>query len=297
MGFQSAAAICHLLDQVGEKREHLDLDELVAWATPMSVNQVRTLCKAVRRVIDPEGADKDDEFDYERRWLRISPLADGMHLVDGVLDEVGAAAVNTALDGLALSGPKDKRKRKQRMADALVELANHALDSGALPARRGVKPHDTVTTTLEGLQGLPGAAGIEGTPISQKTLERVACDCTISRVMLAGSQVIDVGRATRSISPAMRRALKARDQHCRFPRCDRPASWTSAHHIEFWSRGGRTRVKDLLSLCFYHHRLVHEGDWQVVRAGDNEFKFIPPDRPPIFMPHWRARGPGARWAA
>jgi len=219
-----------------------------------------------------------------------------MYFLDGILDAVGGAAVKAALEALAMSGPRDRRRHKQRMADALVELANHGLESGALPARKGVKPHLNVTTSLERLQGLPRAASIEGAPISQKTLERVACDCTVSRVMLADSVVIDVGRATRSVSPAMWRALKARDRHCRFPACDRPASWTSAHHIEFWSHGGKTRVEDLLSLCHYHHRLVHEGGWQVVKSG-SEVKFIPPERPPVFMPRWRARGPGVRWAA
>ena len=297
MGFQSAAAICHLLDQVGDKREHLDLDELVSWATPMAVNQVRQLCKGVRCVIDPEGVERDEELDFETRNLKISRLADGMYFLDGILDAVGGAAVKTALEALAMSGGKDRRKHKQRMADALVELANHGLESGALPARKGVKPHLNVTTTLEGLQGVPGGASIEGAPISQKTLERVACDSTVSRVMLAGSVVIDVGRATRSVSPAMRRALKARDQHCRFPACDRPASWTAAHHIEFWKNGGKTRVEDLLSVCHYHHRLVHEGGWQVVKTSGGEVRFIPPERPPLFMPRWRARGPGVRWAA
>ncbi len=296
IGFQSAATICHLLDQVGDKREHLDLDELVSYATPMSVNQVRALCKGVRCTIDPEGVERDDEFDFETRNIKISKLADGMYFLDGILDPIGGAAVKTALEALAMSGPRDRRKHKQRMADALVELANHGLESGALPARKGAKPHLNVTTTLEGLQGVPGGAGIEGTPITQKTLERVVCDCTVSRVLLADSVVIDVGRATRSVSPAMRRALKARDKHCRFPSCDRPASWTSAHHIEFWRNGGKTRVEDLLSLCHYHHRLVHEGGWQVVKSG-SEVKFIPPDRPPMFMPRWRARGPGVRWAA
>ena len=296
MGFQSAAAICHLLDQVGDKREHLDLDELVSWAAPMGVNQVRALCRGVRCVIDPEGVERDDELDFETRNLKISKLADGMYFLDGILDPVGGAAVKSALEALAGSGARDRRRHKQRMADALVELAGHGLDSGALPARKGVKPHLNVTTTLEGLQGLPGGASIEGHPISQKTLERVACDSTVSRVMLAGSAVVDLGRATRSVSPAMRRALKARDQHCRFPACDRPASWTAAHHIEFWSHGGKTRLANLLSLCHHHHRLVHEGAWQVVKSG-GEVKFIPPERPPLFMPRWRARGPGVRWAA
>lgn len=296
IGFQSAAALCHLLDQVGDKREHLDLDELLAYSAPMGVQQVRQLCHGVRRTVDPEGAERDDELDFETRNLKVSQIGDGMYVLDAILDPVGGAAVKTALEALALSGGKDRRKHRQRMADAMVELANHALDSGVLPARRGVKPHVNVTATLEALRGLPGGASIEGTPISQKTLDRVACDCTISRVVLADSVVIDVGRATRVVSPAMRRGLRARDEHCRFPGCDRPISWTTPHHIELWCEGGNTRVRDLVSLCHYHHRLVHEGGWQVVRVGA-DYRFIPPERPPVFVPHWRARGPGVRWAA
>jgi hypothetical protein len=129
-------------------------------------------------------------------------------------------------------------------------------------------------------------------PISSRTMERLACDCTISRVLLADSMVIDVGRATRVTSGPMRRALKARDRGCRFPGCDRPVNWTSPHHIEFWGRGGLNNVKNQVLLCHYHHRLVHEGGFQVVKAG-REFRFLPPERV-VFR---KARGPGKRWAA
>jgi hypothetical protein len=129
-------------------------------------------------------------------------------------------------------------------------------------------------------------------PISSQTVQRLACDGCLSRVLLADSQVIDVGRATRAISPSQKRALRARDKHCRFTGCDRPINWSNPHHIEFWSRGGPTKLSNLLSLCYFHHRLVHEGEWQVVKAG-SEFKFIPPERVMLR----RARFPAKRWAA
>jgi len=69
---------------------------------------------------------------------------------------------------------------------------------------------------------------------------------------------------------------------------------TSAHHIEFWARGGPTRLGNLMLLCWYHHRCVHEGDWQVVKAGSG-FKFIQPER--LVRRSWRTRSPAARWAA
>jgi hypothetical protein len=123
-------------------------------------------------------------------------------------------------------------------------------------------------------------------------VERLACDGCLSRVLMADSQVIDVGRATRSVSPSQKRALRARDKHCRFPGCDRPVSWTSPHHIEFWARGGATNLPNMVSLCYFHHRCVHEGEWQVVKAAGG-FKFIPPER--VVMR--RLRGSPVRWAA
>ena len=261
-------------------------------ARQLGVAQVRLLCRSVRYAVDPDGSERDEEADFGRRRLHVSTLADGMHLIDGVLDPVGGAAVKKALEALAV-GAADGRKHSQRMADALVELATQAMDSGRLPSRRGVKPHVNVTTTLDGLLGLPGGESqLEGVPISRKTLERITCDSTVSRVMLADSVVIDVGRATRTISPATRRAVRQRDKHCRWPGCDRPAGWTTPHHIEFWCRGGTNKPANLLSLCHHHHRLVHEGGWQVVKAGA-DIRFIPPERM-LFRP---VRGPGMRWAA
>jgi hypothetical protein len=140
--------------------------------------------------------------------------------------------------------------------------------------------------------GAPPAEVEQMLPVSTKTLERIACDCTISRVLLAGSVVTDVGRATRVVSAPTRRALQARDRGCRWPGCDRHVGWASAHHIEFWARGGQTKLSNLVLLCYFHHRLVHEGGWQVVKVG-RELRFLPPER--VVMR--RARGPGMRWAA
>ena len=121
----------------------------------------------------------------------------------------------------------------------------------------------------------------------------------MSRVLLADSVVIDVGRATRSVSAPTRRALRVRDRGCRWPGCDRQVSWTSAHHIEFWVKHkGPTNPPNLVLLCYFHHRLVHEGGWQVVKAG-REFRFLPPDRVvmrkrhfPTWWGRWRAAPDG-----
>ena len=296
IGYQSASLLCHLRDQLGDKRELFDEDEMLDLARKHSVASLRYLCRYARHVADPDGFFNDAEADYSRRRLHISLMSDGMHSIEGVLDQAGGAALRSALDSLAKRlGQDDDRSHPQRMADSLVELAHHAMDEGRLPKRSGVKPHVSLTTTLEGLKNEVGAppADLElSLPISTRSLERFACDCTMSRVLLADSVVIDVGKATRIVSAPTRRALRARDRGCRWPGCDRHVNWSTPHHTVAWSRGGPTKLPNLVLLCFSHHRLVHEGGWQVVMAG-REFRFTPPER--VVMK--RARGPGLRWAA
>jgi Domain of unknown function (DUF222)/HNH endonuclease len=296
ISYQSASQLCHLRDKLGVKAGLFDEDEMLSYAREYSVFELRKLCDLARHVVDPDGFFNDAEENFLRRRLHISQMSDGLVAVDGVLDPVSGAALKTAVDVLAKpKGPEDERTARQRRADAVGELAMHAMEQGTLPRRHSVKPHINLTMTLEALKGELGVppADLElSLPISTRTAERIACDCTMSRVVLADSMVIDVGRATRTVSPPTMRALRVRDKGCRFPGCDRQVNWSSPHHIIYWSRGGPGKLPNLVLLCYYHHRLVHEGGWQVVKAG-GEFKFLPPDR----VAMRRARGPGYRWAA
>jgi hypothetical protein len=295
IGYQSAAVICHLREQLGEKREQLVEDDWIGWARQYSVHTLRDLARYARHVVDPDGFLKDENENFEQRRLHISQVG-SMFVLDAVLDPVGGAALKTAIDSLSKRhAPDDDRTSPQRRADALTEMVFHAMDEGTLPKRNGVRPHIMVTTTMEALKGELGvpASDLEhGMPISSKTVERLACDGCLSRVLMADSLVIDVGHATRSISSSQRRALRVRDKHCAFPGCDRPVSWTNPHHVEFWSRGGPTNLSNLVSICLYHHRCVHEGHWQVVKTA-GAFKFIPPEM--VVMR--RLRGSPVRWAA
>jgi Domain of unknown function (DUF222) len=296
ISYQSASQLCHLRDKLAGKAELFDEDEMLSYAREYSVWELRKLCRLARHVADPDGFFKEEEQNFLLRHFHVSQMSDGMFAVDGVLDPVSGAALKTAVDVLAKpKGPEDERTARQRRADAVGELALHAMEQGTLPRRHSVKPHINLTMTLEGLKGELGVPPADldlSLPISTRTAERIACDCTMSRVVLADSMVIDVGRATRTVSPPTMRALRVRDKGCRFPGCDRQVSWSSPHHIIYWSRGGPGKLPNLVLLCYFHHRLVHEGGWQVVKAG-REFRFLPPDR--VLMR--RARGPGYRWAA
>jgi hypothetical protein len=296
VGYQSVSVLCHLREQLGEKANLFDEDEMLSYAREYSVYGLRKLCRYARHIADPDGFFDEAEESFSRRRFHISQMSDGLYAVDGTLDPVSGAALKTAVEVLAKpKGPEDERSPRQRRADAVGELAMHAMEQGSLPRRHGVKPHINLTMTLEGLKGELGVppADLElSLPISTRTAERLACDCTMSRVLLADSMVIDVGRAKRTVSPPTMRALRVRDKGCRFPGCDRQVNWCSPHHLIYWSRGGPNNLPNLTLLCYFHHRLVHEGGWQVIKAG-REFKFLPPER---FVMR-RARGPGYRWAA
>ena len=295
IGYQAASLICHLSELLGEKRVEIDEEQWIGYARQFSVKNLRRLTEHARYVCDPEGAERDEEEDYEQRYLHLSELG-RMYKLDAVLDRAGGMALRTAIESLARPlGAEDDRSPKQRRADALVEIVHHAMDQGTLPRRNGVRPHVSLHTTIEGLKGELGAAASElanGMPISSKTVQRLACDCTMHRVLKADSMVVDVGRAKRTAQPAHWRGLKARHRTCSWPDCDRPINWTYAHHVEFWTAGGQTNLRGLLPLCHYHHRLLHEGGWQLVRVRGG-FNAIPPERPVVSRRRWGER----QWAA
>ena len=101
----------------------------------------------------------------------------------------------------------------------------------------------------------------------------------------AVSQPLDVGRASRVITPAQRAALAVRDGGCVFPDCGRPLSWCEGHHLVSWLEGGPTDLDNLALLCRAHHRVIHEGGWQLTRGPAGCFTATPPDRHP--PPHRR----------
>jgi Domain of unknown function (DUF222) len=288
IGFQASAVICHLSEQLGERRQDLDQEQWIGYARQFSIKNLRQLAEHARYLVDPDGAERDSEEDYAQRYLHLSELG-SMYKLDAVLDREAGMALKTALEALTKRlGPTDDRSPKQRRADAFKELVDHALDRGTLPRRHGVRPHLSVHTTPDGLKGELG----DGAPITGKTVQRLACDAVMHRVLKAESMVIDVGRAKRTAQPAQWRALNARHRTCAAPGCERPIGWTQAHHVEFWSEGGETNLRKLIPLCYYHHRLVHEGGWQVVLAGQR-VEFIPPDTPAMLRRRWGER----RWAA
>ena len=271
---------------------HVDETELLETAKVSTPGRLWHYCVRLRHALNAEAVAAEQRFAAEERWLRLAPFEDGSLSISGRLDSIGGAAVRTALEPLARRmGQGDDRCQERRMADALVELSTLALDSGRLPHVASQRPHLQVTTTLETLRGLKGSAAADmefAQPIATPTVQRLACDSSISRVIFGpDSTVIDAGRARRVVSGSARRALNARDQYCRWPGCERPASWSAAHHLVHWTEGGHTDLSNLILLCHRHHWMVHEGGWKLVRAKDDRLLAIPPTyrySPPVRAP-------------
>ena len=201
----------------------------------------------------------------------------------GLLDkEAGALAVAVlgplAAPAPAVDGTPDPRDAGARYADAFVQLCQSATPE--LPQVRGERPNVAVTISLDSLQAkttgcAPGMLDT-GIPISIEATRRVLCDANVIPIVLGGrGEPLDVGRATRVIPTAIRRALVARDQGCAFPRCDRPASWCDAHHCTHWADGGPTAVGNLTLLCTHHHDVIHHDGWNITMINAMPW-FIPP---------------------
>ena len=292
IGFAHLSVIARTASALSAKApDAFNEKDVLAKARESSAGRLWHYCQRLRHALDPEGVEQDHRIAVEERRLQLSVWEDGSVQITGQLDPVGGAALRTALEPLAQPmGGGDDRPLERRQGDALVELSLHSLDAGLVPQHASQRPHLQVTTTLETLQGLAGspAADLEfSTPISSTTVQRLACDGNVARVVFGpGSVVVDVGRAARVVSGATRRALNARDQHCQWPGCERTASWTAAHHLVHWVQGGATDLSNLVLLCHRHHWMAHEGGWKLARSDDGRLLAIPP-----VYDYYRVRAP------
>jgi Domain of unknown function (DUF222)/HNH endonuclease len=165
--------------------------------------------------------------------------------------------------------PGDDRSTPARRADVLIDILNGAGD------RSGLTVHVSAETLFE---GKPGISETEyGTFLTTDEISRISCDANLTRVVFGpDSQPLDVGRTKRLVTPALRVAVVARDLHCIFPGCERPASWCDIHHLIPWSEGGPTSLDNLVMLCRHHHTLVHEGGWRI-QGTPGHLSFYRPD--------------------
>jgi len=266
------------------------------------------------RLVDRIASGKDEKRRHATRYLHVYTDEDGMMVVRGRLAPEAGAALIRALDagveqlygpwrhgkpaGVGQEGAEAAAKAEaaaaaveaaedfsaeQRRADALGLIAESALAAGLDPGSRGDRYQVVVHVDAEVLA--PGGEGgsswlADGTHVSAETSRRLACDS--ARVVMRHApdgRVLDVGRRTRAISPALRRALEHRDGGCRFPGCG--LRFCDAHHVEPWAEGGATSLENTVLLCRRHHRTVHEDGFSMDLAPDGEARFYRPDGRPL----------------
>jgi Domain of unknown function (DUF222) len=292
-------------------------------AAGLNADQLLKRARAVRDEIDADGIAERERQRHEQRSFRVFKRADGMIKGDFLLaPESGGAEVLATFEAITSprrGGPRfvdpeeqlraqrildDERTTEQLSADSFVELIRLgvAADPGTItgtkkPAVRWLITADdpaAATTTAEGARTAAGTSfgRIEGhpDPVSLDTIQRNMCEAGVIPIRFDDDgQCLNVGREQRFFTSVQRVALAARDGGCRFPGCDRPASWCEAHHIDQYKRdNGRTDVCDGILLCRHHHMLIHNNHWRIVRNGADYFLIPPrerdPNQTPIPMP-------------
>jgi hypothetical protein len=200
------------------------------------------------------------------RSLYLAEVMDGMGDIRGTLTPALFHTIKTAIDARVnptLLDRDDRRTPAQRRADALGDICEFSLTHTTdIVTSGGEKPHITVTVDYDILTGhtkrLPE---IDGTPVTPETIRRITCDAGIIPMVLGTeSEPLDVGRKTRTIPTALRRALEHRDGGCTWTGCNAPISWCDAHHIIHWANNGPTSITNTKLLCRKHHTATHNAE-------------------------------------
>jgi len=278
IGYQHAVTMARTAQNVGAAQVRKAETTLLKAAVTTDPGQFVGVAKNFEHQVDAHAALAEANHAHERRYLRIGPPLNGLVRIDGLLDAEGGAIVRTALEPFAKPTKGDRRTPEQRLVDALVERCQ-ARSGSARPDGAGPRPQVIIKASLDTLAGISGAPAAEldwGGTVPAETLRRIACDSAITRITGLGELEQEITHAGRSIPPATRRALVARDRHCVFPGCDRPAPWCDGHHLIFWGDGGPTRLDNLGLTCRTHHRKVHEEGWKLRREKDGRWVATPP---------------------
>jgi hypothetical protein len=234
--------------------------------------QLERICRGLRRVTAPEAEQAAN------RRLRARALGTGLVKLELVVSSDEADLLIRAIErareaisraGQPISEPASSAGAvvapRPSAADGLLYIAAGYLEAGTVG--EGAAPDAHVVIHLDKDLGAPegamSASLDDGTHVSAEALRRIACDGgLVAAVVDERAGVLDIGRRTRAIPTAMKRALWLRDQGCRFPGCAN-RRFVHGHHVKHWLHGGRTALDNLLLLCGFHHRLVHEGGFTI----------------------------------
>lgn len=291
LGVPSAAVPNELLEQAAER--------LCNDALSLDPDRLQRRARELRDELDEAGVVDREAQRRAARSLRLVRQPDGMTRIIWLLDPESSAIVTEVYDRATSprrGGPRfvdpqqraaasaisdDPRSTEQIASDSFTELLRqsatvdpHLLLGSGTPAVR-------VLVTAAALEGRHGHGVLEsGESTSMATVERLACAGGALPFILDGTgQMLDLGREQRLYNRRQRDALSVRDGGCMWPRCDRPPSWTEAHHIRQWARDrGRTDLADGILLCRHHHLRLHDEGREIERRAGRYWLKPPPDR-------------------
>lgn len=311
-GSLSPAAAESIASGLGAPSAHVDGGQLAAAAQQLAAesqsldaDRLHRRARDLRDEIDSTSIANREGERRSQRALILRRRADGMSHLSWTMDPETAAAVGELYDRATsprLGGPRfvdpasihaasriadDERTTEQLASDVFLELLRHAADHDSSQLLGSGAPQVRLLVLADSIR--PGGHGfIEGQhdPVSAATVDRLTCAGTTSEITFTSGQPLDVGRDQRLFTKRQRVALAARDGGCRWPGCDRPPSWTEAHHINHWARDhGRTDVAAGILLCRHHHLLAHNHGWEIRAGAAAEYWLIPPpDIDPLRTP-------------
>ena len=260
-----------------------------------TASQLERLCRQYKRLTPVEGDGSEARRDRFISWyesdgnmmefrMRV-PVEEAEVLIaaiNRIADDLwrerqANEAENVSAEASAAELPGGYPEVGEQRVDALVLLAEQSLNMEVPDSApvRDVVMHLIADPQDPGCQIADGPHAYNGYhhALEDPAVRRLSCDCRITPLTKdKGGNVLDIGRRSRVISPAMRLALSVRDRGCRFPGCDQ-SRWTDAHHVKHWIDGGETRLDNLITLCRHHHTSLHKGEYHIDIVKDG-FRFL-----------------------
>ena len=301
------SAINTLPEWVGVEGRLKAQTTLLGFAPQFSCEDLKRLANHIIEVIDPDGAEehlgKQLEAEEKNAWTKTSfamhSAGEGMTRGRFLLPHVQAGILKTVLEGLASPRRTDPRiydrdgehseaangvlTHDQKLGRALCELIEH-LPTDAMPQHGGLASTVTINIDYDALRNQIGSATLStGDDMSASQARRFACNANLLPLVLDGNtKILDLGMSKRLYNRYQRIALATRDKGCTWRGCDRPPAWCEAHHLTWYSHDGPTDMTNGALFCFYHHHLLHNGEWDARIGtdanGQHCVEVIPPKR-------------------
>jgi hypothetical protein len=275
LSYSKVRSLTRILTPLNEEH-HLD------FAIKATASQVDRHCQDLRNV-QREVSIVDANRLHEHRYLSWSAHSDGSVTLSVELPKESAELVIKAIEK-ATGGKSQEESMQdedaprgasdlfQQQADALVDVARTYL-SGENNKRSSTADHYQVTVHVDekALRGKPDAGSKSDLPI--ETVRRLCCDSSlVAATEDENGNTKDTSRKHRVVHPSLRRKLMSRDKGCRFPGCTHE-KWLAAHHVVHWADGGETTAENLVMLCSKHHRLLHEGGFEIKPGAGGQWHF------------------------